>query len=448
VIGRRQLNEAEFDFQENATLVQTQSITSGITTADASSDSTYTASINWNPSQAQQLVQEISAIGGCQKTPASGKRWRVVMCTTVRNDPHFREFLVRNLLAGFSHIVVLDNNRIATGKDLNLTLVAQPFVAAGLVTQIPFLQDASSKYLHNDVKQRRLHECFSEFGIQSDWVVSMDTDEAIFVSRHSQPANNSSNSTTDSLGMVGALFEDLEATGQNLCSLVFPWRMMYGEHKVIKNNSALLMDTFPRICYTSIFGKTFFRYETANPDPPHHASCKADSGLTTTSVDRPDFKARFPQYTAHNVHYYAKTVQEYIIKSEQSMPPVSRLLTHSYFETNNAATHIKCSMEPVQYDAAYSSTVRRIVDGLRLAQAGLGDGGVQLSWPPGEASCTATIQIRVVPHCCSRHRCLCLCVCKCIGACRVRRRKTAENLINSLSVERQCGGDCVVMKQR
>jgi hypothetical protein len=60
---------------------------------------------------------------------SSGKRYRSLICTNVRNDLHLREFLVRNLLLGFSHIVVLDNNQC--GRDHNTSLLLQPFVQVG-----------------------------------------------------------------------------------------------------------------------------------------------------------------------------------------------------------------------------------------------------------------------------------------------------------------------------
>ena len=41
-----------------------------------------------------------------------GKRYRSLVCALSRNDIHLREYVVRNLLAGFSHIVIYDNNQV------------------------------------------------------------------------------------------------------------------------------------------------------------------------------------------------------------------------------------------------------------------------------------------------------------------------------------------------
>lgn len=51
-----------------------------------------------------------------------------------RHDVHMREFIVRNLLVGFSHIVIYDNNQIGAQQDFNITSLLQPFVEAGLVS--------------------------------------------------------------------------------------------------------------------------------------------------------------------------------------------------------------------------------------------------------------------------------------------------------------------------
>lgn len=335
----------------------------------------------WNASKAQVLARELGELGGCYKQPASGKRWSIAMCTMVRNDVHLREFLVRMLLAGVSHIVLLDNNHVGIHQDHNITLMVQPFVEAGLVTHEMFTHAKGYSFLHEDDKRRRVHECFAKFGSQADWASHMDSDEAIYVSR---PVAGSGGNETESIGILPAMFDDLEASRLSICALEFHWRMMYGEHKVLSNPGDLLLDTFPRMCYTSSWVKTFFKHESAVAMPPHDASCKPDTNLSRTSVDSPEFKSALPHYTAHNIHYFAKTVQEFIVKTEMSMFPSYRVLSMHYSEGSDTPSQRSCSLTPIVYDANYSSTVKRITAGLREAQAGLPDGGVQLSWPPGE----------------------------------------------------------------
>jgi hypothetical protein len=41
-----------------------------------------------------------------------GRKYRSLVCALSRNDVHLREYVVRNLLAGFGHIVIYDNNQV------------------------------------------------------------------------------------------------------------------------------------------------------------------------------------------------------------------------------------------------------------------------------------------------------------------------------------------------
>jgi hypothetical protein len=81
-----------------------------------------------------------------------------------------------------------------------------------------------------------------------------------------------------------------------------------------------------------------------------------------------------PQYDINLIHYYAKTVEEYIAKSEQSQPPYFRKMRDMY-DTSGGS---KCSNQPLPYDIEYQDAVRRIMQGLQAAQGGLPDGGQQL----------------------------------------------------------------------
>lgn len=58
------------------------------------------------------LVREILRLGGAGES--RGTKYRAMVCTITRADPHLREFVVRNLLAGFDHIVIYDNNRVSS----------------------------------------------------------------------------------------------------------------------------------------------------------------------------------------------------------------------------------------------------------------------------------------------------------------------------------------------
>uniref|UniRef100_A0A383VMK3 Uncharacterized protein n=1 Tax=Tetradesmus obliquus TaxID=3088 RepID=A0A383VMK3_TETOB len=98
--------------------------------------------------------------------------------------------------------------------------------------------------------------------------------------------------------------------------------------------------------------------------------------MVALSVDDKRFTTALPQYRPHLVHYYGKTVEEYILKSEQSMPPYFRQLPDAYEKARS------CSLEPVQYDTQYATATRSLIHQLRAAQAGMGDGGLKLGAPP------------------------------------------------------------------
>lgn len=73
----------------------------------------------------------------------------------------------------------------------------------------------------------------------------------------------------------------------------------------------------------------------------------------------------------------AKTVEEFLIKSDQSIPPYIRLLKDSFDAAKS------CTKEPIPYPADYQPLVRSLVRRLRELQGGLPDGGVLLG-PPFE----------------------------------------------------------------
>jgi len=54
-------------------------------------------------------------------------------CCITRNDMHLREFVVRNLFAGFGHIVIYDNNQVESGINYDVRGMLAPFVAQGAV---------------------------------------------------------------------------------------------------------------------------------------------------------------------------------------------------------------------------------------------------------------------------------------------------------------------------
>jgi hypothetical protein len=79
-------------------------------------------SVNSSASDAA-VVQRVLELGNAGES-RQGRPHRSLICTITRNDPHLREYVVRNLLAGFGHIVVYDNNQVRSQSDHNLIPLA------------------------------------------------------------------------------------------------------------------------------------------------------------------------------------------------------------------------------------------------------------------------------------------------------------------------------------
>ena len=65
-----------------------------------------------------------------------GRRWRSLACVPTRGEWRLREFLLRNLLVGISHIVVVDDNRLGSRADNNISSLLRPLVAMGRVNNV------------------------------------------------------------------------------------------------------------------------------------------------------------------------------------------------------------------------------------------------------------------------------------------------------------------------
>jgi len=127
------------------------------------------------------VVRELLRRGNAGRS-SHGKRHRSLICALTRNEGHLREWVVRNLLAGFGHIVLYDNNQVENGIDLDIRPMLAPFLAA--VTLVSWNQNASATHLSNDAKNTNSQECVAAYGNLADWVTVMDTDEVFYLQRN------------------------------------------------------------------------------------------------------------------------------------------------------------------------------------------------------------------------------------------------------------------------
>ena len=103
-----------------------QTVAAGAGTADPDPDSVI-----------RQFLKTIASHSP-KTRPRRGTKYRSLICCVTRNDRRLKEFLVRSLIVGFSHIAIYDNNQIDSGRDLDVAPLVKPFVDAGVVTHVPW----------------------------------------------------------------------------------------------------------------------------------------------------------------------------------------------------------------------------------------------------------------------------------------------------------------------
>jgi hypothetical protein len=148
------------------------------------------------------------------------------------------------------------------------------------------------------------------------------------------------------------------------CALYFPWRMMYGEKRVLKP-PGLLLDSYKHVCKIHTLPKMLLRPDrSSEEDIPHRTVCQNPGGLMWRTDD-PELKAKLPQHRLHLVHYYAKSVEEFLVKLDQSIPPFFRYLPDAYDKVRHCP-----DFADIGYDPRYEALVREI-----MGQFSAGDGG-------------------------------------------------------------------------
>jgi hypothetical protein len=274
----------------------------------------------------------------------SGKQWRAAVCVITRNARHLREFIIRNLYIGFSHIVVLDNNRVEQGQDLDLEPVLAPFVARGLVTHQMLNRSASARLLEVE-RDRAMHACARDTGALADWVAPLDDDEILYLEeeeeeeREQEQEQEGKSRARDALD---ALLRRWEA--EERCAGMLQWELLYGEQRTLAPAQQLLMDAYPRRCLRAWQTKPLLRPRLARHSV-HKAFCydPATHSVATPNITR-----------ARILHYYQRSIEEFLGKMEQRLPPYARTLQDYYWYNQ------RCQPEAVELSAQYVEDVRRI----------------------------------------------------------------------------------------
>ena len=256
---------------------------------------------NHSPVFSNDFTKTVAIINSIRSNASSvlGLRYRAIICTIVRNDPHIVEFLLRNLISGFSHFVLYDNNRISVGFDDNLTDILAPFITAGVLTYVPWYQNTTT-LLTNKLKHIGAYECVTKYTAYADWIAYFDTDEYFYHER----MNKGVYTLNDLL---------LEMEHDNICALQVSSTQMYGEAQTLKPNTTLLL-SYPRVCQLRRLGKVIANPRHAKFTFPHWVSCKEKDFMVKNFSSSNDS-------TIGLVHYYSKSIEEYLEKIDKSMPP-------------------------------------------------------------------------------------------------------------------------------
>lgn len=259
------------------------------------------------PSDFERAVQLVSTLR-TNSTSKQGLKYRSLICTIVRNDPYLMEFLVRSLITGFSHIVVYDNNRIYAGYDTNISSMLAPFIAAQLVTHVSWDQN-NTDLLTNDDKVVGALQCINTYEKFADWIAYFDTDEYLYYEKEQTAVD-----------MLDDLLLELER--KNACAAAVPMTLMYGEARMLKQNRTLF-EAYPRVCKVRPLPKILARPRLTNYFIPHNAACKS-AGYKVHPLNL----LKSPKTAL--IHYYSKSMQEYLEKADKSMPPYIRKPISTY----------------------------------------------------------------------------------------------------------------------
>jgi hypothetical protein len=319
------------------------------------------------------------------RTPSrNGHKWRSIICTTVRNELHLREFIIRNLLTGFSHIVIIDDNLVEENQDMDIKMVVDPFVKIGAVTVVPSFRRAHRNILEGSQSAKNIDDfhCINTYGVQADWTALLDADEYISIIRPSffdprsisprtyggfgcadEITNNFKKWATGSdfylpscamehVHLLDQYLKNAELQGaphgKNLCGFEIPWQMLYGEGLVLSHPQNLLMDTFKRRCWQHS-AKMLWRVEKGIPvEVPHGTiNCSSDSAWIWAHPE--SYASQDLSLTLF--HYYQKTVEEWITKIERPLMPWQRVMTASYEKQ-------ECDMEKITISPVFQRIVQ------------------------------------------------------------------------------------------
>jgi hypothetical protein len=338
-------------------------------------------------------------------------------------------------MAGVDHIYLYDNNHVEKGQDLDIRPTIQPFIEAGFVTHVPWsfsvqkndntgesTLEITKEEMSTDLKDKFMTHCLLNYNDTAKWMLRLDTDEHVLVvpptyellGEDIELPNDSDgfNSSAPALKSETKQFytplhhsKDLNERGyvydpyplleyssrlpSDVGSVKMHWIMMYPNHTILRQQNKPLLDAFPRVCIPyHRYPKPLFIANSVAEITDHWVK-RFNRDLKTIDSPIPGLRkdrkgkmiARHPLAGLHTVHYYAKSLQEFIIKKEQSYTWLPRLLDNMH---DTKGKKISCDKRMLIYPPGYTETLRLVMDSIKS----LPDGGL----PVGKLAGTKPIK--------------------------------------------------------
>lgn len=132
-----------------------------------------------------------------------------------------------------------------------------------------------------------------------------------------------------------------------------PWLTMYDEGYVYRRGNSpgdSLLTSYPRVCGFSPLPKFLYQsefLETPSTNPHYGPPCPQGSNRTTVTASG---SAKHPFL----VHYYSKSLEDFVIKKEQSLPPY-------YRSFRERISFCPLGLKAFPYDDLYVELVEKIM---------------------------------------------------------------------------------------
>jgi hypothetical protein len=304
------------------------------------------------------------------------------------------EFLARNLLAGVSHIWLIDDNRAQDNIDMNITVLTEPFVRLGLVSVLISPHRGIETMKQKD-KTEFIEETRKKMEPLCRWASVTDSDEVWYpldpkqerALVHLHQGNKSipegsydADTDHSGVGMLSGLLEELEEeyngpwqapdggielpedpASWNYTVLRFGWSETDNEMRMLRGRSSLMRD-YPRTCYYNWHFKFWIRLDLP-------IKLLGDHTLSLTgkyALKYRDFKDSQHMWM---VHYQMKSIEEFLVKMEQAFDRWKRSLTTAHRKCNHQRRNsryktklAKGSPQTIPYATKYLNIVDSILD--------------------------------------------------------------------------------------